>query len=277
MRLKDLFTVPTGQKVTEKHLRRVLISSISSILLCMSCLVGSTWAWFAVSIENTGNVIEIGTPEIKLTVNGESFMFRTTLQPETYKVSMEHANGRDDFQKKSTLYVTLMIDESTTVYTTLNHENEYKQEFTIVANEEFSLSWNVSWFAPANATELIGNIITLNPIVNNTVTSDAAGTDESTQTEQDDASESLEASEYSEPSEEDSEPSGEDSNDSSESGEVKTESTEESSEEAATEPTEEIQATETTEESSTTEEEEESTLSLEESTSSETSESTTTE
>ena len=62
MRLKDLFTVPSGQKVTEKHMRRVLISSICSILLCMTCLVSTTWAWFAISIENEQN--EIVTAEL---------------------------------------------------------------------------------------------------------------------------------------------------------------------------------------------------------------------
>ena len=61
MKVKCLFTVPQGEKVTEKHLRRVLISSICSILLCMTCLASTTWAWFTVSIENTDNVIQIAT------------------------------------------------------------------------------------------------------------------------------------------------------------------------------------------------------------------------
>ena len=66
--LKYLFTVPEGEKITEKHLTRVLVSSICSILLCMSCLVSTTWAWFAVSVENTGNVINIGTYSVTTTV-----------------------------------------------------------------------------------------------------------------------------------------------------------------------------------------------------------------
>lgn len=205
MRLKDLFTVPTGQKVTEKHLRRVLVSSICSILLYMSCLVSTTWAWFAVSIENTGNVIQIGIPKVNLTVNDELFTSGTTLQPktlqpetntlkyETYKVSIEHANGGDDFQKKSTLYVTMMIGENTIVYTTLNYENEYKREFSIVASKECSLSWDVSWFAPANATELIDDTIILNPITNNTVTGGDAGTNVNTTSAGDATSEEISA------------------------------------------------------------------------------------
>ena len=43
-------------------MRRVLISSICSILLCMTCLVSTTWAWFAISIENEQN--EIVTAEL---------------------------------------------------------------------------------------------------------------------------------------------------------------------------------------------------------------------
>lgn len=58
MQLKELFTVPAGEKITEQCLRRVLVSSICSILLCMTCLVTTTWAWFTVSIETT-EVIEI--------------------------------------------------------------------------------------------------------------------------------------------------------------------------------------------------------------------------
>lgn len=59
-KLKYLFTVPENEKVTEKHLMRVLISSVCSILLCMTCLVSTTWAWFTVSITSENNVIGIG-------------------------------------------------------------------------------------------------------------------------------------------------------------------------------------------------------------------------
>lgn len=68
MGIKVLFSVPDGEKVTDKALRRVLVSSICSILLCMSCLVGTTWAWFTVSLENTGNLIQIATVSETVTV-----------------------------------------------------------------------------------------------------------------------------------------------------------------------------------------------------------------
>ena len=73
MRLKELFSVPEGKKVTEKVFGRVLISSVCSILLSMACLISTTWAWFTVSIENTDNVIHIATvtPNVQIT-SGEN-------------------------------------------------------------------------------------------------------------------------------------------------------------------------------------------------------------
>ncbi|MBQ5607534.1 MAG: hypothetical protein IIU86_00735, partial [Oscillospiraceae bacterium] len=72
MKIKHLFAVPQGEKVTEKHLRRVLISSICSILLCMTCMVSTTWAWFTVSVENRDNEIQIATVAANVHVQDES-------------------------------------------------------------------------------------------------------------------------------------------------------------------------------------------------------------
>lgn len=165
MRLKDLFTVPTGHKVTDMHLRRVLISSIFSILLCMSCLVGSTWAWFTVSIENTDNVIQIGEPEIIAKLDGSQIFSGTDLPQGTYRLSMEHANVKDDLDIKSTLYVTLSFRSDTgtnSLFTILDKGNDYMTEISISSNKPTcELCWDVSWFAPANAIELTDSSITL--------------------------------------------------------------------------------------------------------------------
>lgn len=44
----------------DKQMRMVLISMISSIMVCITCLVGTTWAWFHTSITSAGNSIHIG-------------------------------------------------------------------------------------------------------------------------------------------------------------------------------------------------------------------------
>lgn len=164
MQLRDFFAVPHNQKVTEQHLFRFLTFSVCSILLCMSCLVGTTWAWFTVSVENTGNVIEVGEPGVRLMVDGNSFVSGSVLTDGSYLVSIEHGNQADDLNAKSELYVTITThsnSESQSVYTVLNHENQYMTEFTLNVTGECSLSWEVSWFAPNQANPLPGDTITV--------------------------------------------------------------------------------------------------------------------
>lgn len=155
MRIKELFTVPEEKKVTEKVFGRVLVSSICSVLICMACLASTTWAWFAVSIENTENVTQIGSPKVLWNVN--------VLPDGTHKVSITHAGASDDLQRKSTLYVTLTINGTNSVYTILNFENDYRQEIEvhIGTDKHCNLSCEASWFAPANAGLLVGNTINI--------------------------------------------------------------------------------------------------------------------
>lgn len=70
--LKYLFTVPSGEKVTEKHLQRVLISSVCSFLLCMTCLVSTTWAWFTTSVTSGNNVITVGSFTTQIDVKNDA-------------------------------------------------------------------------------------------------------------------------------------------------------------------------------------------------------------
>lgn len=163
MRIRDLRAAPKEQKITEGYLRQVLISSVCGILLCMSCLAGTTWAWFTVSIENCDNVIQIGRPEVKLTVDGAEYPSGTVFSAGSYRVSMEHANEWDDFQKKSELYVILTLQsggETESAYAVLREDNAYTFSLEAESNQEFALSWEVSWIEP-NAVGLAGDKVSL--------------------------------------------------------------------------------------------------------------------
>lgn len=95
MRIKAFFTIPEGKKVTEKVFGRVLLSSICSILLCMICLAGTTWAWFEVTISGNGGQIQIVDVEMTATVkNGSETLTPAedgsyTLEKGTYTVSAQ--------------------------------------------------------------------------------------------------------------------------------------------------------------------------------------------
>ena len=58
--IKSLFSVPNNEKVTNQHRMRVLISTVCSIVLCLSCLVSTTWAWYQATVISQNNVLTIG-------------------------------------------------------------------------------------------------------------------------------------------------------------------------------------------------------------------------
>ena len=169
MKFREFFSAPEGKRITEKYLYKVLISSICSILLCMGCLAGTTWAWFTVSIENEGNVIRIEEPEIRLSIAGEERKSGVTLESGEYKLKIEHANELDDFQKKSTLYVTLTTNSGSgtiTRYTVLDSSNEYSAVVLIQSDLDFELTWDVSWIVPPSADVVVDNTIIIEaPVV----------------------------------------------------------------------------------------------------------------
>lgn len=228
MQLKHLFTVPAGQKVTERHLRRVLISSVCSILLCMGCLVSTTWAWFTVSVESTGNVIQIGTPQVVVKVDNAAFESDSQLPVKaegTYEVHIARANEEsDDLQKKCMLFVTLTLQEvtsnqpegedqtgteatarSVTKYVVLK-ENSYDETVKVQTDVACTLSWSASWFVPDNADAITDNTIIL--VEESTEETTDSSEESSTPTE-----ESTAATEESTAStEESSEPTGDSGN-----------------------------------------------------------------
>ena len=166
MLFKNLFTVPTGQKVTEKHLRRVLVSSICGILLCMSCLAGTTWAWYTVEIENRGNEIQIATVTADVNVLDEA---GNAVQPDaagnytfetgTYTVGINLEN--DATEAKNPVYVVISVssgEENAYYYLTFENGNTAKQILQVGADPA-TVSFSVSWVRPVSATAVNGDIV----------------------------------------------------------------------------------------------------------------------
>lgn len=58
--------------MTSKTTKRALISSILSLFICISMLVGTTFAWFTDSVYSSGNKIQAGTLEIDLLVRDDN-------------------------------------------------------------------------------------------------------------------------------------------------------------------------------------------------------------
>lgn len=90
-KITQLFSVPKDERVTEKHLIRVLVCSCVSILLCMNCLIGTTWAWYQTSIVSQGNEIRIGSFTASVTMQKGGRTSGAPLSPDsdeyTYSLS----------------------------------------------------------------------------------------------------------------------------------------------------------------------------------------------
>ena len=152
MKLKYLFTVPEGEKVTEKHLRRVLIASICSILLCMCCLVSTTWAWFTVSLENKGNTLTIATVTVDATIKkGEDAEDPAALPEGEYTLKL--AARTDATNARSTVYVLLTVKQGNATgyyYVALTPNAEAKSIEVAVYGDDASLTFSPSWVAPGS-------------------------------------------------------------------------------------------------------------------------------
>jgi len=159
VRFKDLFMVRKGEKVTEKCLLRVLVSTICSILLCMSCLLGTTWAWFTVSVVDAGNVIQIG-PEVAVTVNDQPFAFGDKLVPgatDLRQVTLIRVGEADSFEQSKPLYVVLTLrcgEDTSSAYVVLEGKSK---PILVKLNGESELTWSVYWSQPGNVQPLNEN------------------------------------------------------------------------------------------------------------------------
>lgn len=174
MLFKNLFTVPTGQKVTEKHLRRVLVSSVCSILLCMSCLVGTTWAWYTVDIENRGNEIQIATVTAEVDVlDGAS----NAIQPDaygnyafetgTYTMGIQLEN--DATEPQSPVYMVISVSSGGEIayyYLTFGNGNKAAEQRVVVGTDSATVRFWVSWLRPASATAVNGEAIVIGQVSN---------------------------------------------------------------------------------------------------------------
>ena len=151
MRLKDLFTVPEGQKVTEKHFYRVLISSICSILLCMSCLAGTTWAWFTVSIENSGNEIQIVDLKESVVQDGQEISkgdIGYQLAEGSFRVSaVVERNGTNVLKENEQLYVVMTVSFDSGESAVYYHPDSIVTDLNL--SKPATVKFTVQWTQPS--------------------------------------------------------------------------------------------------------------------------------
>lgn len=118
----------------EQQFFRVLASSVCGILLCMSCLVGTTWAWFMASVENTENVIQLANWKLETSVAGDSAAVSPvdgvySLPEGSYTINMAFTSdgAGDAFSVADTVYVVMQETKG-------NDTEKYSVKLTLPAN-----------------------------------------------------------------------------------------------------------------------------------------------
>ena len=52
--------------MAKRQTKRALITSVVSLLVCFSMLVGTTFSWFTDSVTSSGNIIKSGTLDVQM-------------------------------------------------------------------------------------------------------------------------------------------------------------------------------------------------------------------
>lgn len=145
-------------KITEKRFRTVLISSVCSILLCMACLAGTSWAWFYAGIENTENVIQIApaTLETQVTRGGETV---TPNEDGSYSLpageyQLQVTLDRGDDPGCAAYFVATVRQDKPERYLLIFHANPTKeQQLNLCVHEGTAeVSFQLSWVYPGKVT-----------------------------------------------------------------------------------------------------------------------------
>ena len=142
----------------------------------MACLAGTTWAWFTVDIENTGNVIQIASVTESVTVTDQSGSTvvpdengRYNLEKGTYHVSarlQDNGTAADDLNKgKASVYILMStVDQNgSTEYYYFAFEGGRTEAYQQleVKSDRMLVNFTVTWIRPASAEQLWGSLIAI--------------------------------------------------------------------------------------------------------------------
>ena len=88
---------------SKKNTRRALLTSMLSLLICVSMLVGSTFAWFTDSVTSKNNIIKSGNLDVELyyQVEGQSDWTKVTNTTSIFKENALWEPGHTEVVKLS--------------------------------------------------------------------------------------------------------------------------------------------------------------------------------
>lgn len=144
--------------MTEKVFTRALISSVCGILLCMTCLVSTTWAWFAVGVENRDNEIQIATVTADVALHDQagnavegSADGKYSVGAGTYALRIQLNNNATEAKRPVYVVMSGTCNGETQYYCFVFDGTNAEMLRTVsVENGVVQLSFSVSWVRPAS-------------------------------------------------------------------------------------------------------------------------------
>ena len=80
----DFFGRTLPEKITDEILNRSIMTAVISILFCMVCLMGVTWAWFTSVTSSGTNTLTAASFDLEVTVTEAMSGNKLTKQPDGY-------------------------------------------------------------------------------------------------------------------------------------------------------------------------------------------------
>ena len=147
------------EKSADAGIKRMMLTSVLGMLICVVCLAGTTWAWFTANsgIDDTKKPLSVETAQVKVDVSIDNQDKRTVSGGKPWTIEIAKNENLsvtlkgDGTSTKKYCYVTVDGDG---YYVDLNSSNSI--EFTVCSSSG-SMTIKASWSAPDSGSSPISN------------------------------------------------------------------------------------------------------------------------
>ena len=151
------------EKSADAGIKRMMLTSVLGMLICVVCLAGTTWAWFTANsgIDDTKKPLSVETAQVKVDVSIDNQDKRTVSGGNSQTITIA---------KNEKLSVTLTGDGTSTkryCYVTVDGDRYYVDlsssnsiTFTVCSSSD-SMTIKASWSAPDSGSSLISSGATI--------------------------------------------------------------------------------------------------------------------
>ena len=148
------------EKSADAGIKRMMLTSVLGMLICVVCLAGTTWAWFTANsgIDDTDNPLSVETAQVNVAVriDNQDIVTVSGGNPKTIPIAENKIHSvtlTDDYGTSTKKYCYVTVDGDR-YYVDLSSSNSI--EFTVCSSSG-SMTIKASWSAPDSGSSPISN------------------------------------------------------------------------------------------------------------------------